>query len=203
LLDDFAVGENGFIGPPPGPDALAQIDRHHKLAAAGLASGLQSHGTALTASIRSGKMPDRKFNLTVGALAPFFDYWCETSPGRLIDNFAGFAASRVEGQRKCLWPLLAGHPACQLTGANEHVGTPKLVNADGHEHLIVKRKYGQSSGRFVPAVHRATNKPRSAVLPPCCVEYPASICKALKLLVTHSDGLQHANRERTKPKRNK
>jgi hypothetical protein len=40
LLDDFAVGENGFIGPPPGPDALAQIDRHHKLAAAGLASGL-------------------------------------------------------------------------------------------------------------------------------------------------------------------
>jgi hypothetical protein len=98
-------------------------------------------------------MPDRKFNLTVGKLSPVLNGWRETTPRRLIDDFAGFAASRVEGQRKCLWPLLAGHPACQLTGANEHVGTPKLVNADCHEHLIVKRKYGQSSGRFVPAVH--------------------------------------------------
>jgi hypothetical protein len=98
-------------------------------------------------------MPDRKFNLTVRELPPFLDGRRETTPRRLIDDFAGFAASRVEGQRKCLSRLLAGHPACQLIGANEHVGTPKLVNADGHEHQIVKRKYGQSSGRFVPAVH--------------------------------------------------
>jgi hypothetical protein len=89
-------------------------------------------------------MPDRKFNLTVGKLSPVLNGWRETTSRRLIDDFAGFAASGVEGQRKCLWPLLAGHPACQLTGANEHVGTPKLVNADGHEHLIVKQKYGQT-----------------------------------------------------------
>jgi hypothetical protein len=28
LRDDFAVGENGFIGPARGPDAPAEIDRH-------------------------------------------------------------------------------------------------------------------------------------------------------------------------------
>jgi hypothetical protein len=51
-------------------------------------------------SIRSRKMPYRKFNLTVGELAPFFDDWSEAAPGRLIDDFAGFAASGCQRQRE-------------------------------------------------------------------------------------------------------
>jgi hypothetical protein len=48
-------------------------------------------------------MPYRKFNLTVGELAPLLDCWSETAPGRLLDDFGGFAASRFKGQRE---PLL-------------------------------------------------------------------------------------------------
>jgi hypothetical protein len=35
LRDDFAVGENGFIGPARGPDAPAPIDQKAQPAAAG------------------------------------------------------------------------------------------------------------------------------------------------------------------------
>jgi len=76
-------------------------------------------------------MPYCKFNLTVGELPPVLNNRCKTGGWRLVDNFTGFAARGVKGQREYLYVLRAGHPVCQLMGANEHVGTPKLmVNAD-------------------------------------------------------------------------
>jgi hypothetical protein len=46
-------------------------------------------------SIRSRKMPDGEFNLTVGKLPPPFDDRRETVMRCAIDNLAGFAASRI------------------------------------------------------------------------------------------------------------
>jgi hypothetical protein len=40
-------------------------------------------------------MSDSEFNLPVGALPPIFNDWNETALRDLIDNFAGFATSRV------------------------------------------------------------------------------------------------------------
>jgi hypothetical protein len=51
-------------------------------------------------SIRSREMPYPKFNLTVGELAPILDGRSETAPGRLIDDFAGFAAGGFQRQRE-------------------------------------------------------------------------------------------------------
>jgi hypothetical protein len=78
-----------------GGHALAPIGRHlGQPAAAGITSGLPRVGErALTASIRSRKMPDRKFNLTVRELPPFLNDCGEAAPRHLVDNFAGFAAS--------------------------------------------------------------------------------------------------------------
>jgi hypothetical protein len=47
-------------------------------------------------------MSDSEFNLPVGALPPIFNDWNETALRDLIDNFAGFATSRVNRQRKYL-----------------------------------------------------------------------------------------------------
>jgi len=80
-------------------------------------------------------VPYRKFDLTVGKLPPLLDDWREAALWRLVDNFAGFAASCVERQRKDLQRPTVRHPVCQITGTNEHVGTPKLVNADGRESI--------------------------------------------------------------------
>jgi hypothetical protein len=91
-------------------------------------------------SIRGRKVPDRKFNLSVGELSPFLNGWCETALRRLVDNFAGFAPSCVERQCEDLQRLPVRHPICQIAGTNEHVGTPKLVNADGQEHLTLESK---------------------------------------------------------------
>jgi hypothetical protein len=64
----------------------------------------------ILASIRGSKLPYRKFNLTVRELPPFLNDWRETAQRRLTYNFAGLAASRVEGQRKRLWLLPIRHP---------------------------------------------------------------------------------------------
>ena len=95
-------------------------------------------------------MPYRKFNLTVGELAPFLDGRSESAPGRLIDDFSGFAASCFKGQRESLLVLLARHLVCQITRANEHVGTPNWGQQGGHEHPTVELEHGQSSRGFCP-----------------------------------------------------
>ena len=76
-------------------------------------------------------MPYCKCDLTVRELAPLLDNGGKTCPWRLVDDFAGFAASSLERQSKGLW-LLARHPVCQITGTNEHVelqlwSTPTLL----------------------------------------------------------------------------
>jgi hypothetical protein len=76
-------------------------------------------------------VPYRKLNLPIGELPPPFDDWRETALWCPIDDFAGSGASHVQGHRECLWLLFAGDTVCQIIGAKEHVGTPKLmVNAD-------------------------------------------------------------------------
>jgi hypothetical protein len=47
-------------------------------------------------------MSDRELNLTVGALSPIFNDWNEPGLRKLIDNFTGFTASRVNRQREYL-----------------------------------------------------------------------------------------------------
>ena len=66
-------------------------------------------------------MPYRKFNLTVGKLSPILDDWYETVLRKLIDNFAGFAASGVNRQPKYFRLLPVRHPVCQIVRMNEHV----------------------------------------------------------------------------------
>jgi hypothetical protein len=67
-----------------------------------------------------------EFNLTVGKLSPILDDWYETVLRKLIDNFAGFAASGVNRHPKYLWLLPARHPVCQIPWANEHVTPPQF-----------------------------------------------------------------------------
>jgi hypothetical protein len=95
-------------------------------------------------------MPDRKFNLTVGKLPPFLNDWREAAPRGLIDNFAGFAACSIKGQLEKFWLLRARHLVCQIARANEHVGTPKVVNADGRAYPTPKHNDRQSIGVFCP-----------------------------------------------------
>jgi hypothetical protein len=109
-------------------------------------------------SICSSEMPDRKFNLTVGKLPPFLNDWREAAPRGLIDNFAGFAACSIKGQLEKFWLLRARHLVCQIARANEHVGTPKVVNADGRAYPTPKHNDRQSTGVFVPAVHRSSRR---------------------------------------------
>jgi hypothetical protein len=73
---------------------------------------------AIFGSIPRREMPYRKFNLTVGELAPLFDGWRETAPRHLIDDFPGFAASRFKGKREQLLLLFARLLVCQVTRAN-------------------------------------------------------------------------------------
>jgi hypothetical protein len=113
------------------------------------------------ALIPGRKMPDRKFNLSIRKLPPLLDYWREAALRRLVDNFAGFATSGLEGQRKCLRLPLAGNPVCQITGTNKHVGTPKLVNADGNQHLIVIPKHAQSRGPLLSPLSTGETRPQT------------------------------------------
>jgi hypothetical protein len=62
----------------------------------------QSGDPQMVGSVASWQMSDSEFNLPVGALPPIFNDWNETALRDLIDNFAGFATSRVNRQRKYL-----------------------------------------------------------------------------------------------------
>jgi hypothetical protein len=62
----------------------------------------QSGDPQMEGSVASPQMPDRELNLSVGALPPIFNDWNETALWNLIDNFAGFATSGVNRQRKYL-----------------------------------------------------------------------------------------------------
>jgi hypothetical protein len=68
-------------------------------------------------------VPDYKFNLTVGEWPPILDYRREAILRNPIDDFPGFAASRVNGQPKCLWRFVR-NLACQITGVNGHYSGP-------------------------------------------------------------------------------
>jgi hypothetical protein len=95
-------------------------------------------------------MPYRKFNLAVGELPPVLNDRCKTGGRRLVDNFAGFAASGIKGQREYLTLLFAGNAACQIMGTNEHVGTRKGVNADGREYPTLEAQPWSIGSGFFP-----------------------------------------------------
>jgi hypothetical protein len=63
-------------------------------------------------------MPDHKLNLPVGKLPPILNDRGEAILWNLIDNFANFAASCVNGQPKCLQVLSAGNSVRRIVGAN-------------------------------------------------------------------------------------
>jgi hypothetical protein len=107
-------------------------------------------------------MPYREFNATVGKLSPFLDDCCQAAVWRTIDNFAGFPASGLEGQRDGQRVPLSDS-VCQITGTNEHVGTPTLMNADGAEHPIVEVERGQLIRPFFPAFHGMTGRQTALV----------------------------------------
>ena len=72
-----------------------------------------------SALVRRPNLPDRKFNLTVVEWPPILNDRREAIRASLIDNLAGFAASRVYGQSKCLW-LFARNLDRQIAVENEH-----------------------------------------------------------------------------------
>jgi hypothetical protein len=72
-------------------------------------------------------MAHREFDLAVGKLPPILDDGNVTSLRSLIEDFAGFAASSLDGQLEYPRLLRAGHPACQIERANRHVMSPKAI----------------------------------------------------------------------------
>jgi hypothetical protein len=98
-------------------------------------------------------MPDRKFNLTVRKLSPFLNDGRETVPRGLIDNFTGLAACSIKRQLEKFWLLRVRHLVCQVARANEHLGTPKVVNANGCNIRPSNESTGNRGVRFVPVVH--------------------------------------------------
>jgi hypothetical protein len=62
----------------------------------------QSGDPQMAGSVASPQMPDRELNLSVGALPPIFNDWNETALWNLSYNFAGFATSCINRQRKYL-----------------------------------------------------------------------------------------------------
>jgi hypothetical protein len=84
-------------------------------------------------------MPDRKLDLAVRKLSPFLNDWHEPTLGRLVDDLAGFATSRIEGQPEQLL-IRVGHFIGQITRTRTHAGTPTLVNrrTQTSDHLTKK-----------------------------------------------------------------
>jgi hypothetical protein len=80
-----------------------------------------------TGSVRGRQVPHRELNLTVGKLPPVLNDRRVISPRSLVDDFAGFQTGGVDGQLEYLWLLRAGHPRCQIMGANGHVGPPEVT----------------------------------------------------------------------------
>jgi hypothetical protein len=68
-------------------------------------------------------LPDYEFNLTVGEWPPILNNRREAIRRALIDNFAGFAAGRVNGQPKYLW-LFVRNSDRQIAVESEHFGPP-------------------------------------------------------------------------------
>jgi hypothetical protein len=62
-------------------------------------------------SVRSRQVSHREFDLTVGKLPPVFDNSRVSDLRELIEDFAGFATSRINRQREYL-RLLARHSVC-------------------------------------------------------------------------------------------
>ena len=61
-------------------------------------------------SVRSRQASHRELNLAVWSLPPVFDNRHVPSLGKLIDDFAGFQASRVNWKREFLGLLNARYP---------------------------------------------------------------------------------------------
>ena len=80
---------------------------------------------AAGASIRSRKIPNYKFNLTVGKLSPVLNNCQLALLGRLVNNFSNSASGSLERQPE---NLLVGHSGCQFPRARVHAGTPTLTD---------------------------------------------------------------------------
>jgi len=78
-----------------------------------------------SASISSRKIPNCKFNLTVGKLSPVLDNCQLAVLGRLVNNFSNSASGSLERQPE---NLLVSHSGCQFPRARVHAGTPTLTN---------------------------------------------------------------------------
>jgi hypothetical protein len=68
-------------------------------------------------------MSHRELDLAVGKLPPVFDHGRGASLRKPIEDFAGFAARRVDRQREYFPPRFAGNPVCQFSGTHEHAAT--------------------------------------------------------------------------------
>src|SRR5262249_9618116 len=77
------------------------------------------------ASIRSRKIPNYKFNLTVGKLSPVLNDGQPAVLGRLVNNFANSASGSLERQHE---NLLISHSGCQFPRVRVHAGTPTLTD---------------------------------------------------------------------------
>src|ERR1700682_2940649 len=79
-----------------------------------------------TRSVRGPQVSHRELDLAVGKLPPVLDDGRVISLRDLIEDFAGFQTSGVYWQLEYLGLLHAGHPGCQIMGANGHVGPPEV-----------------------------------------------------------------------------
>jgi hypothetical protein len=80
---------------------------------------------AAGASIRSRKIPNYKFNLTVGKLSPVLNDGQSAVLGRLVNNFANSASGSLKRQPE---DLLISHSGCQFPRVRVHAGTPTLTD---------------------------------------------------------------------------
>jgi hypothetical protein len=106
LRDDFAVGENGFTGPPPGPDAPAEIDRH------------------LTAcSGRTHQRASQSFRVRGWQLASSADRWRSAEISRREDRKTVLLRLQKETSVKAVTP-----PTAKIVegGKVKHVGLARL-----------------------------------------------------------------------------
>src|ERR1700681_2432491 len=90
------------------------------------ARSLRYADLSLTCSVRGPQVSHRELDLAVGKLPPVLDDGRVISLRDLIEDFAGFQTSGVYWQLEYLGLLHAGHPGCQIMGANGHVGPPEV-----------------------------------------------------------------------------
>src|ERR1700737_4009724 len=93
------------------------------------ARSLRYTDLSLTCSARGWQVSHRELNLAAGKLPPVLDDGRVISLRNLIDDFAGFQTSGVDGQLEYLGLLRARHPGRQIMGANGHVGPPEVTEA--------------------------------------------------------------------------